>query len=109
MQIKNHGCILRQKTQVEVNIDVYLFFQKENERVKRQNKKIDKYLSFEFLNDKYDGKFLPDALKYQSHEADCTKKDVINCLRKNLNILAKEKQCLIRYYYQNLTIKKGDS
>ncbi|MGN1043677.1 MAG: RNA polymerase sigma factor [Acutalibacteraceae bacterium] len=34
------------------------------------------------------------------------KKDVINCLRKNLNILAKEKQCLIRYYYQNLTIKE---
>ena len=97
----------KEKIEVEVNIDVYLFCQKDDERVKRQNKKFDRCLSVEFLSDKYGGKFLPNALKCQSHEADCTEKDVINCLRKNFNtLLTKEKQCLIRYYYQGLTISE---
>ena len=97
----------KEKIEVEVNIDVYLFCQKDDERVKRQNKKFDRCLSVEFLSDKYGGKCLPNALKCQSHEADCTEKDVINCLRKNFNtLLTKEKQCLIRYYYQGLTISE---
>ena len=95
------------KIQVEVNIDVYLFCQKDDERVKRQDKKFDKCLSVEFLDEKYNGKCLPNALKCQSHEADCIKKDVVNCLRKNFNtLLTIEKQCLIRYYYQYLTIEE---
>lgn len=95
------------KIQVEVNIDVYLFCQKDDERVKRQDKKFDKCLSLEFLDEKYNGKCLPNALKCQSHEADCIKKDVVNCLRKNFNtLLTIEKQCLIRYYYQYLTIEE---
>ena len=95
----------KEKIQVEVNIDVYLFCQKDDERVKRHDKKFDKCLSLEFLDEKYNGKCLPNALKCQSHEADCIKKDVINCLRKNFNtLLTIEKQCLIRYYYQHLTI-----
>ena len=57
--------------------------------------------------EKYNGKCLPNALKCQSHEADCIKKDVVNCLRKNFNtLLTIEKQCLIRYYYQHLTIEE---
>ena len=72
----------KKKIQVEVNIDVYLFCQKDDERIKRQDKKFDKCLSIEFLNEKYGGKCLPNELKCQSFEANCTKKDVINCLRK---------------------------
>lgn len=97
----------KEKIEVEVNVDVYLFCQKDDERVKRQDKKFDRCLSVESLTEKYDGKCLPDALKCQSHEAYCTEKDVINCLRKNFNtLLTKEKQCLIRYYYQHLTIEE---
>ena len=82
----------KEKIEVEVNIDVYLFCQKDDERVKRQNKKFDKCLSVESLTEKYDGKCLPNALKCQSHEADCTEKDVINCMREKFkHIVSKGK------------------
>lgn len=86
---------------------MYLFCLADDERVKRQDKKFDKCLSIEFLNEKYDGKCLPNALKCQSHETDYIKKDVVNRLRKNFNnLLTIEKQCIIRYYYQYLTIEE---
>lgn len=57
-----------------MSLEVYLFCLKDDERVKRQNKKFDKCLSVEFLNEKYDGKCLPNELKYRSAEADYIKK-----------------------------------
>ena len=95
------------KISVEVSLNVYLFCLKDDEMVKRQDKKFDKCLSIEFLSEKYDGKCLPNALKCQSFETDCIKKDVVNRLRKNFNnLLTIEKQCVIRYYYQHLTIEE---
>lgn len=86
---------------------MYLFCLADDERIKRQDKKFDKCLSIEFLNEKYDGKCLPNALKCQSFEVNCTEKDVINRLRKNFNnLLTIERRCIIRYYYQKLTIKE---
>lgn len=84
-----------------------MFCLEDDAHTKKQNKKFDKCLSIEFLNEKYDGKCLPNALKCQSHETDYIKKDVVNRLRENFNkLLTIEKQCLIRYYYQKLPIKE---
>ena len=95
------------KIKVEVSLDIYLFCLKDDEMAKRQDKKFDKCLSIEFLSEKYDGKYLPNALKCQSFEAEYIKKDVVNRLRKKINnLLTIEKQCVIRYYYQHLTIKE---
>lgn len=84
-----------------------MFCLEDDAHTKKQNKKFDKCLSIEFLNEKYDGKCLPNALKCQSFEVNCTEKDVINRLRENFNkLLTIERRCIIRYYYQKLTIKE---
>lgn len=86
---------------------MYLFCLADDERVKRQNKKFRRCLSVEVLSENYEKNCLPDALKCRSFETDCTEKDVINRLRNSLNkLLTNEKQCIIRYYYQNLTIEE---
>ena len=86
---------------------MYLFCLADDERVKRQNKKFDKLLSVENLYEKYGNICLPDALKCRSFESDCIENDVVNRLRDCINkLLTDEKQCIIRYYYQKLTIKE---